>query len=148
MDFNFVTDRLATGAAISTVEDVSALVQAGITHVVSCREFTPEASWLRANSGILDYLHNPTLDDFLPKPSEWFRATINFALPALAFAGTKVYVHCNEGRNRGPSSAYAVLRAQGIAPAMAEKMIRDVRPIVTLAYIRDADKAIEALRYE
>jgi dual specificity phosphatase 3 len=146
VDFNFVHSRLATGGAVSTLQDVNELADAGITHVLSCRSFAPEQEFIK-HSRIIDWLHNPTEDDLVAKPVTWFLKGITFALGALAFAGTKVYVHCNMGRNRGPSMAYAILRAQGLFPEVAEKLIRDARPCVTLAYLHDADRAVKLLNY-
>jgi len=36
-DFSQITTRLFTGAAITSEEDVKALVEAGVTHVIDCR---------------------------------------------------------------------------------------------------------------
>jgi protein-tyrosine phosphatase len=93
-------------------------------------------------SGLL-VLWNGVPDDGVPKPPAWFDRTLQFALPALSQPHTRVYAHCAAGINRGPSSTYAILRALGLTAEAAEKMIRDVRPQVALAYKADADKAVE-----
>jgi protein-tyrosine phosphatase len=145
-DFSFVTERLATGAAITGPADVTALHAAGITHIIDCRAEFSDAPLL-ATSGMA-YLWNGTEDDGQPKPPAWFAASLVFALPALATAGAKVYAHCAAGVNRGPSTAYAILRAFGLLPAAAEAMIRAARPQVGLAYKADADSAVTALGYD
>ena len=145
-DFTFITTRLATGAAISSPDDVQQLIAAGVTHVVDCRaEF--DDGQLLASSG-LSYLWNGTQDDGVhPKPPDWFGRSLAFALPAICVTGAKVYAHCAAGVNRGPSTAYAIMRALGWAAAPAEAQIRAARPQVGLAYAADADAAIEALGY-
>lgn len=145
-DFNFVTGRVATGAAISDADDVQQLLAAGVTHIIDCRaEF--DDGQLLAGSGA-HYLFAPQQDDGQhPKPVSWFQAGIEFALPALAQPGTKVYAHCAAGCNRGPSMAAAILMAQGLSEAEAGAMIRSARPQVTLAYIEDATAAVQELGY-
>ena len=144
-DFSFVTGRLATGAAISGPDDVQALKSAGITHIIDCRaEF--DDGQLLASSG-LAYLWNGTDDDGQPKPPAWFAASLAFALPALAQPHVKAYAHCAAGVNRGPSTAYAILRATGLAADTAAQIIRATRPQVGLRYAGDADIAITALGY-
>ena len=144
-DFSFVTGRLATGAAISSPDDVQALKSAGITHIIDCRaEF--DDGQLLASSG-LTYLWNGTDDDGQPKPPAWFAASLAFALPSLAQPHVKVYAHCAAGVNRGPSTAYAILRATGLAADTAAQIIRAARPQVGLRYAGDADTAVTALGY-
>lgn len=144
-DFSFVTERLATGAAIGSADDVQQLIAAGITHVVDCRaEF--DDGQLLASSG-LHYLWNPTQDDGQHKLPEWFGTSLSFALPAIPVAGAKVYAHCAAGVNRGPSTALAILMAYGLSPDLAEQLIRTARPQVGLAYKADAIAAVSALGY-
>lgn len=145
-DYNFVTTRLATGAAISTAEDVTGLVAAGVTHIIDCRGEFDDAGLLSADPAIT-YLWNGTDDDGQPKLPDWFARSLTFALPALSVPHTKVYAHCAAGVNRGPSTAYAILRALGFTPANAEQAIRTARPQVGIAYKNDADAAVVALGY-
>ena len=145
-DFDFITGRLATGAAIDGPADVDELVRAGITHVIDCRwEF--EDTPLLASHPKMSYLYNGTPDDGEPKGTDWFAKSLEFALPALGLPGTKIYAHCMAGVHRGPSTAYAILRALGIAAADAEAMVRRGRPIAELIYRDDADAAVTALGY-
>jgi len=147
MNYNFITNRVATGGRIETVQDVQTLVDAGITHIIDCRAEFDDAPLL-VNFPTIKYLWNGVNDDGKPKPVDWFQRSIEFALPALAAPGNKVYVHCAEGVNRGPSTTYAILRAQGLQFWAAELMIRFHRPIALMIYRHDADAAIVALKYE
>ena len=140
VDFNFVTTRLATGGSIASREDAQALIQAGITHVIDC------TAQLDPTGTSLVVLYNPTDDDGQPKPAEWFSRSLSFALGALYQPHNKVYAHCAAGFNRGPSTAYAILRALGWSAEEAEAQIRKHRT-VGLAYKKDADAAVIALGY-
>jgi hypothetical protein len=143
-DFSFVTVRLATGAAISTPDDVSALAAAGVTAVIDCRAEFDDGPLL---AGQFAYLWNGTEDDGTTKDPSWFARSLAFGLPLLAQPHQRVYCHCAAGRNRGPSTAYAVMRALGWGSADAEATIRAARPQVELAYKDDADAAIAVLGY-
>lgn len=148
-DFNFITRRLATGAALVNEADVLALTQAGITHVIDCAielEDT-DGRLLASHSPGFIYLPNGVADDGQPKAAEWFGRSIDFALRALTINDSKLLCHCHGGFNRGPSTAYAVLLAMGIQPTLAEQMIRLVRPQVGLAYKVDAEAAVTLLKY-
>lgn len=147
MDYNFVNHRLATGGAITDDNDVQGLIKAGITHIINCRAEFDDASLL-AKYPQIQYLWNGVHDDGKPKPVDWFEKSITFALIALSQPGNKVYAHCFAGVNRGPSTAYAILRALGLNDVEAEGMIRVNRPIALIHYRKDADAAITALKYE
>lgn len=145
-DFTKITPRLATGAAINDAADVAALVAAGITAVVDCRAETDDAPLLTGAG--LAYLWNPTQDDGQHKSPDWFAKTLAFALPLISQPHQVVLAHCAAGVNRGPSAAYAVMRALGWTAAAAEATMRAARPQVGLAYKNDADVAILALGYD
>ena len=146
MDFNFVTSRLATGAALGSADDAQALATAGITHIVDVTDQGDDTPLFVALPNV-HVLWNPTADDGTHKDPLWFKTSLDFALPAFVTPGAKIYAHCSAGVNRGPSTAYAILRALGISPEVAEKVIRDARPQVGLAYKADADEAISTLGY-
>ena len=145
-DFDFITARLATGAAISSVADVQQLVAAGITHIIDCRAEFDDAPLLSSQPSML-YVWDGTEDDGQPKPPGWFAKAFAVALPALAASHYKVYCHCAAGINRGPSMAYAIMRALGWTMTDAEAMIRSARPQVGLRYKADADQAVHILGY-
>lgn len=152
VEFNFVLDHLATGSGITTTGDVDALVAAGVTHILNCRDEFDDAPLLAGRA--LTYCWNGAPDDGQPKPTDWFAKSIAFAVPALAaFPGTaqnarpRVFAHCAGGLNRGPSTTYAIMLALGFPYDTAEQLIRKVRPQVLLAYKADAVKAISVLGY-
>lgn len=142
-DFNWVTGRLAVGGALYSSADVTQLLSAGVTHIVNCQAEQDDAPLL-AGVPVL-YLWNGQTDDGVAKPVDWFDRALQFAVPALAVPGKKVYVHCAAGVNRAPSVAYAILRALGVSPTVSESMIRGARPMVGIAYKGDADRAIAQL---
>ena len=121
--------------------------------MIDCREeqdHLPPSSQLR-------YLFNPTADDGQPKPTSWFKASLMFAegplIEAYLMGGhhPKLYVHCAAGINRGPSTAYCILRAlTGMAHDDAKALIILHRPIdiTGIRYADDADKALQELGYE
>lgn len=155
MDFSFITDHVATGAGISSPADVEALVAAGVTHVIDCRDDFDDAELLTAHPA-LAYLWNGTPDDGAKKEPEWFQKSLTFALPALAEPPTlcspiamrpRVYAHCAAGINRGPSTAFAILLALDWPYDLAEQRVRQVRPQVGLRYKDDAIAAVGALGY-
>ncbi|MGH8991304.1 MAG: dual specificity protein phosphatase family protein [Acidimicrobiia bacterium] len=143
-NFDFVTERLATGGDLHWREDraladLAGLVAAGITHIVDCRmEWNDEALVARHAPGVA-YLH-ADVDDIGGRQPDWFfDRGVAFALDALAAdPAAKVLVHCHMGINRGPSLAYAVLLAQDIDPVDALDAIRAARPIAAVGYAEDA----------
>jgi hypothetical protein len=143
-DFNDITIRVGTGAAVSSIDDVKALLAAGYTHVIDCRDDFDDAPLFMGTTigRRLHYLWNGTPDDGQPKPPRWFDISLEFGLHALSLRKTKVYAHCAAGVNRGPSTAYAIIRAQGYTATEAEQWIRAARPQVGLAYKLDAEKAL------
>lgn len=142
VDFDFVTDRIATGGGIWTADDVQRLKAAGITHVVTTAdELAPQARDLVAP--VMPVLVNGTVDDGKWKDAEWFGRTIRFSVAALQDPTAKVYLHCWSGKNRGPSSAYAVMRAIGYDAATARSLIETARPKVKLLYVPDAEAALK-----
>lgn len=146
-DFSFITERLATGAAVNSADDVAQLQAAGINAVIDCRAEFDDGPLFAGVAGMA-YLWAPQNDDGQhPKPVSWFQAGISFALPLLAQPGRRVYAHCAAGVNRGPSMASAILMALGFTEAQARSMIVTARPQVGLAYIDDAAAAVVALGY-
>lgn len=143
-DFDFVADRIATGGKIWDESDVAAMLAAGITHVVTAA-IELEQETHRVLAGRFVHLANGVHDDGLWKETAWFRASIDFTLEALRDPDARVLLHCGAGINRGPSSAYAVLRALGHSRHEALRMITEARPIAAVLYANDADDAIEEL---
>jgi dual specificity phosphatase 3 len=145
-DFNFITSRIATGAALSSAADVESIVAAGIDTVVDCRDSFDDGPLFAGNTAI-NYLWNPTPDDGVFKPPEYWLRTLMFVLPLLALPDAKVLCHCAAGINRGPSTAYCVMVALSFPPLLAANMIRQARPVVGLRYASDALAACHKLGY-
>jgi hypothetical protein len=146
LNWNWVTQRLATGGGIANDADVQHLLDGGIDTIVDCCEANDEE--LLARLPTVQYLWNPTADDNQhPKPVAWFERSLDFVLPLLAKPKHRAYIHCRAGVNRGPSTLFAVLIALGLSPELAEGMIRKARPQVKLAYRDDAIEAVKTLGY-
>lgn len=147
-DFDFVTPRVATGGGLWDERDARAVLDAGITHVVTvAREL--EADVARLLGGRVAHLANGSIDDRgrggAADPVAWFGRSVAFAVPALeADPAARVLLHCAGGINRGPSSAYAVLRALGHPAGEAISLIEDARPFAGLIYVAEAEGAVAA----
>jgi protein-tyrosine phosphatase len=145
-DYNFVTTRLATGAALSSDADVQQLVAAGINAVLDARAEFDDAPLFTADPSIL-YCWNPTQDDGQHKPATYWDKTLAFSLPLLAKPNTKLLFHCAAGVNRGPSNLACVLMALGLSSDAAAQMIKAARPIAQIGYLADAAAAVTSLGY-
>lgn len=138
--------RIGVGGGIWASTHVDRLVEAGFTHVVCAAEELEGLSLCLAGSR-LTVLPDGIDDDGLPKSPSWFRRIVSFALDALHDPTAKVYFHCAAGINRGPSAAYAVLRALGHTRTEAFALIRDARPEAGILYADSADRAIDGLGF-
>lgn len=145
-DFNMVTNRVATGAAMNGPTDVSQILAAGLNVVVDARTEFDDGPLFASTLGI-HYLWNPTDDDGIFKPVEYWARTLSFVLPLLALPHNKAYLHCAAGVNRGPSNALCVLVAQGLSPVVARQMIVAARPQAQIRYEADAVAACAALGF-
>jgi protein-tyrosine phosphatase len=126
VDYQFVTERLAVGGSIGTIENMRELAQAGITHVVNMQHEFDDHSI--TDGTFVQVLWNACEDDFLPKPSELFWKGVLFTLEALVDPGAKVLFHCAAGVHRSPLMLLAVLRVIGYERRQAIDMIVDARP--------------------
>src|ERR1700680_2241114 len=161
-DFSRITELLFCGGQIKSAADAAELVEAGVTHIINAQHEHSDASRI----GTLSYLWDPTEDDDVhPKPVTWFGNAVDFALAALARPGTVVLTHCAHGVNRGPSLAYAILRAHTLRLGRAESysdcrhrregwprhdayaLLKERRPQVRVGYRDDADAALRALSW-
>lgn len=147
-DWQFVTRRLATGAGIYSPQDVRDLQAKGVTHILDCRIEARISDRMAEEFPEVGYFNNGCDDDGKPKSVEYFRRSIEYGLWVLSQPNTVLYVHCAAGINRGPSSAYAILRAQGLSPNQAWNLLKSTRPIVRCLYSSDADVAVKALGYD
>lgn len=143
-NISWITDNLATGGDLSFNDNKAAiqwkqLLDENLALVIDTRQEADDAL-LWANSEV-EYLHLPTNDAYGHTiPSEHFDAAVAAAIPVLE-AGGRVFIHCHMGVNRGPSTAFAVMLAQGIPGPKAFDMIRKARPQAGLYYAMDALKA-------
>jgi dual specificity phosphatase 3 len=141
-NYSKITDRLYTGGLIADEEEVKYLVEhEGITHVIDAMSEYNDYAMLRLHPKI-SYIWNGEADDGQPKPPQWFNKAIVFALEAYQTPGAIVYCHCAAGVNRGPSLAYAILRALGFTRSEAFDRVKAKRPQSMIAYKADADRAL------
>ena len=125
-DFKFVTNRLAIGGAIGTIENMREVARAGISHVVNMqREFDDRA--ISGGAGV-EILWIECEDDFLPKPPELFWDGVLFTLEAMQDPAARVLYHCAAGIHRSPMMLLAVLRALGYETEHAMELIGAARP--------------------
>jgi hypothetical protein len=109
-----LTERLLCGAVPEAREDDQLLRGLGVARVINCVEEPANQRSCWAGPQLL----LPQVDDGGPRdPRQLLRA-----LDYYRGAGV-VYVHCWEGRRRGPATAYAVLRGSGYGREEAEKML-------------------------
>jgi protein-tyrosine phosphatase len=104
----------------------------------------PDEAALVTDAG-LAYLNNPTADDWTVKPVEWFQASLDFAMPALQNPKARIYAHCREGISRGPSTALAILLAQGMGYDEALALIYRKRLDSRVTYRVEAREAVAKL---
>ena len=143
MDMTWVTDRIAVGGGIWSAQNMPAVVQAGITHIIDMQiEF--DDTMLAEPYGI-EVLWNPIDDDFQPKPPEIFQYGVDFALKALEQEGTKLFIHCAAGVHRAPMMTLALLCSLGWNLDDAVRMIEVKRPVVDFAdvYVRSVTRFLE-----
>lgn len=121
MNLDFITDQLAVGQKINSQEFADALVKLGITHVLNLFAGDKESFW----RGPVRYV--PQEDDGTPRTSEQISAVIQYADIVLACGG-KLYIHCQWGLGRAPSTCYAILRHRGMSRENAVLLICTERP--------------------
>jgi len=143
---SFSQEADAAGSCLDILDCLTDLERVGVTHIINCRRDAASVRSLQVVRGIA-LLWNPTEDDGQPKPPEWFGKSIDFALSALASPRHKVAVICYHGNNRSPSTALAILIAQGLHEPCAEKLVLQARPGAQIRYAADALRAVEQLGY-
>lgn len=121
MNFNFVTERIAVGQKIDSQEFADALTAAGITHVINlyCEA---EPFW----KGNALSFSNPQEDDGTPRDANRVRECVRYAFDVLRDGG-KLYVHCQWGLRRAPSTVYVILRRFGFTRDDAIRLINSTR---------------------
>lgn len=123
MNFDFITLEIAVGQKIDSHEFAEALLAAGITHVLNLFAGDQETFW----TGPVLYI--PQQDDGTPRDPEQIRAALRYALPLMdEGSNAKLYIHCQWGLGRAPSTCYAVIRGMGISREDAVALINKRRP--------------------
>ena len=147
LNYDWITARILCGSRPQSLADLQKLRGESVSHIIDvCMDddaaLTDQLAW--ADLGFTSYLWNPTPDDGKFKSRDWVLTSVRFALPALSAPGWIIYVHCHDGVNRGPSTAYAILRAQGLSIEQAKMLIRLARPIdwAGLRYADDVENAL------
>lgn len=132
-----VADRIWIGGKPDSVA-IETLHTEGITHILNVST-EPENP---AVGSTIRVEWVPTIDDFRPKPISWFRRGVAFAERALNDPSQKLYVHCREGRHRGPLMTYVILRAlRRFSPLEARRAISANRALAAFppAYLASAE---------
>lgn len=140
-NISWITDNLATGGDMSyndtlAMEQFEELIHMDIDLIIDTREEAEDSDlW---STTAVSYLHIPTNDAVGHTiPTEHFDRAVEAALPVLE-GGGKVFVHCHMGVNRGPSTAFAIMLAQGMNAEKAFDLIREKRPQAGIYYAMDA----------
>jgi protein-tyrosine phosphatase len=131
MDLTWITDRIALGGGIWNDENMAELASLGISHVINMQiEFDDEP--LAQPYGVT-VLHNPTDDDFQPKPARLLQRGVEFAQAALDTPQSKLFIHCAAGVHRAPMMTLAILCAMGWDLDEAKELIQTRRYVVDFA---------------
>ena len=118
----FVTKRLAFGGAITSGSHVEKLRELGITHVINLRR--------RTNRKIGQFTHIwlPFKDNGRPRPTWFYRRSLDFYDEVKSRKGAKLFVMCHHGICRSASLSYFFLRASGKSRKKAKANILSARP--------------------
>ena len=140
LQYSRITDTLFVGPQFRR-NGKTALIQAGITHIVNMRsEFDDAKHGLTIGNDSPDhYCHLPTVDDE-PIAESHITRGVEFIDNAIGRDG-KVYIHCSAGVGRAPSMAAAYLISKGLRAEDALGKIKRVRP-----FIRPTPSQILALK--
>jgi protein-tyrosine phosphatase len=149
MDLTWVTDRVGVGGGIWNDQNMAELVRLGVTHIINMQIEFDDRPLAEAYPVVV--CHNPTDDDFQPKPARLFHKGVEFALQALDDNDCKVFIHCAAGVHRAPMMTLALLRAMGWELEDAKDLIQRRRSVVDFAdvYVESVEafvKQYEAAR--
>jgi len=144
LNCNVVNSRIITGSRPTDQFDVVSLWRKyTVSHIINVC-LTDDQPYVKLSGLNIQYFWNPTADDGQDKPAEWTQNTLRYVMPLMAQAGWVFYIHCYDGINRGPSTAYAILRACGFTSDQAGLLIRLSRPLATVG-VRYADTVDDAI---
>jgi protein-tyrosine phosphatase len=150
MDITWVTDRIAVGGGIWNDQNMAELVRMGVTHIINMQiEFDDRPL---AEPYPVTVFHNPTDDDFQPKPPELFQPAVEFALQAIhdGESENRIFIHCAAGVHRAPMMSLAILRVQGWSLEDAMELIQKRRYVVDFAdvYVESVEEFVKAYEEE
>lgn len=150
-------ERVAIGG-IPVSREITALPDAGITHLVVCRALPQvrlsQDLWAaRRVLGAGNVAHAAMWDDGKPKDPVLWAPAAQFAARALQEdPDARVLIHCQQGRRRSVFVAYATLRLLGHSEDDAARLVLEARPMGKLvpAYRESverwlADRDVEGL---
>jgi protein-tyrosine phosphatase len=143
MDITWITDQIALGGGIWTIDKMDKVARMGVTHIIDMQiEFDDTEL---AEPHAIEVLWNPIDDDFQPKPAEVFQVGVDFATEALSREGTRLFIHCAAGVHRAPMMTLAVLCSMGWTTEAALELIERERPVVDFAdvYVRSVEKFLD-----
>jgi protein-tyrosine phosphatase len=145
MDITWLTDRIAVGGGIWTLDNMEKVVREEVTHIIDMQiEFddTPLGEAVGVH-----VLWNPTDDDFDHKPRELFQRGVDFARMALEEPTAKLFIHCAAGVHRAPMMALALLGSMGWTVEDAMALIEKRRPVADFAdvYVRSVEDFLDGL---
>jgi protein-tyrosine phosphatase len=140
-DYSFITERVAIGGGIWTKENFAAIRRAGFTHIVNTQVEFDDAT-LRDGDAGPEIFWLPVDDDFQPKPAEFFRCGVRYALQMLNQPDSLLLIHCASGVHRAPLLALALLRVLGFTRRDAVFLLRARRPQVDFpdVYLESVDR--------
>jgi predicted protein tyrosine phosphatase len=150
-DFDWLNRRVAIGGEIESLYDARKIAAAGITRVLNLRTSQDEVELVQTVG--IEYVSNPTSDDtdgeLDHKPDVWFSSSFDTIMATLSRHNSKILIHCQEGLNRAPSTAYFFLRAIGYSKQEAFDCVVATRPKSKkfMKWNDDADAAIKSLGF-
>lgn len=116
-----------------TGSTISALKDAGFTHVVNCRAtpqtiFSQDLAVEKQLFGVENVAHASMWDHGRPQRPELWAAAAHFAADVLdRDPAARVLIHCQKGRRRSVLVTYATLRLRGRTPEDAARVILEHR---------------------
>lgn len=168
--WNFISQRIGLGEAITNSCKATVLLSSGVRHVLDLasspakKENLPwthgeELTWRPLEGqehlqvivpeivvGKFDYFWLGPPASY-PPPTQWFMQGVYWAMDVLAWPGSRVYVNCVDGLALAPSIVFAILLAWGIPYNLAAEMIFKSRRGASLEYAPQALEAVKNLFY-
>jgi protein-tyrosine phosphatase len=146
LDYSWVTERFAVGGAIWNRANMRRLAKVGITHIVDLQTAFDDTQ--TAEGMGIEVLWCPFRDDRQVKEPELFEQVVDFTLTAYRQPKSRIYIHCEEGKHRGPMMLLAILGALGMKLTEAQALIQRARPQVDFpnAYRQSVVRFLAAYR--